>query len=150
MCFDTDELTTRATTVQKTRLRHVDCQCGLRICLSEETECNDVPETAKVSLVRLQRRRTFLWGDPDPTLCPWEYSCSMVWEGSTKQEAEQAQRGEKPVFQIEVELVNPERYVVSRSDKTVATSIIMKGMDLLMKTAADQRPNTETLGNFAQ
>ena len=140
--FDTDELTTMPTTLHKTRLKHVDCQCGLRVCLSEETECEDVPETANVSLVRLQRRRTFLWGDTDPNRCPWEYSCSMVWEGGTKQEAEQAQRGEKPTFQVEVELVKPERYIVSRSDETVARSLIMKGLDLLSpRQQSGQRPH---------
>ena len=99
----------------------------MRVSLNRECPHKDLPPIVTPQFVRIKKRRSF-------SLKHWRFDLSRVWEGKTRLEAEMRQSKHEPIYEFEVEWVNPHEYLKMDSNHTneyVATSLLLKMMDFM-------------------
>lgn len=89
-----------------------------------------LPNRIEPNLVRIKSRKSFLYGrnrDSEPL---WSYDMSKVWCAGTKSRAEEDQlKDHNTVYDIELELLNPEKYMqVTKQDEMFAASSLLLKM----------------------
>lgn len=103
-----------------------DLKMDMRVSLKSETPVKDVPTCVKTKAVRIKQRKRF------KTKCSiWAFDFGMSWTGETKTEAEEQQAKNDPVFEVECELINVEKYLKMHDNERVAASLLLKMFDLL-------------------
>lgn len=130
--FDASLLRTRTQSVHKSAIGHVFvCVAGMcvRVALSKEEDVASLPVTTQSEYMRIQQRKTMLWGAEDDRPPPWKYDFSLTWAGRNKSEAETQQGKHAPVYEVEIELARPNGYVAQHSDDHIARSLLMKARD---------------------
>ena len=97
----------------------------IRACVSTEQDValSDLPKVVNPKCVRIKQRRTFIKH-------PWRFDCTMSWLGTTRTEAERAQRTQPPVFELELELLSDADYLAKKSNLYIAASALIKITDL--------------------
>lgn len=91
---------------------------SLRIQLSSEEPCADVPRAVTPVHVRIVSRFSYVVG-------AWRYDLSVVASGDSRREAERSLRERNFAYLVECELMDGS-YLDSRSDAYVAESIVLK------------------------
>lgn len=89
-----------------------------------------LPTRIEPNMVRIKSRKSFLYGrnrDSEPL---WSYDMSKVWCAGTKSRAEEDQlKDQNTVYDIELELLNPEKYMqVTKQDEMFAASSLLLKM----------------------
>lgn len=117
----------------KTKLKNVilcdpKSNVAFKIELSQEQifETYDMPQVANPNFVRIQQRRSFLYGGNPPG--NWKYDFSMTWKGTSKTDAEISQSREEPIFEFEIELTG-KQYFEQHDDQYISKSLLMKALD---------------------
>ena len=101
----------------------------VRVALKTEKPVPDPPSCVETVYVRIKQCRQFV------TTCnTWAFDFSMTWSGKTKTQAEQAQRSQDPVFEVECELIDAEKALALHSNDRIAASLLLKVHDLLRDT----------------
>ena len=146
VCYDTDTMEVSSHTILKTSVYtknialrdslHVQIP-DIRVALKTEDtmklEC--IPQSVKPDTVRIKQRRRFTTHDGT-----WAFDFSMTWAGNSKTNAEKQQMNEEPIFEVECELLEVDKYLTSHTDEYVAVSILLKMQDLLEKTTVQMVP----------
>lgn len=124
----------------KTKLKNVilcdpTSNVAFKIELSQEQifESYDMPQVAHPNFVRIQQRRSFLYGGNPPG--NWKYDFSMTWKGTSKTDAEISQSKEEPIFEFEIELTG-KQYFEQHDDEYISKSLLMKALDFAGTGAA--------------
>lgn len=97
----------------------------VRMSLKTETIVENPPNSIQPYLVRIKQRRRFITENK-----VWAFDFSMTWSGGSRSQAEKSQMNDEPVFEIECELLDVEKYL-QNSNEYVAASILLKMMDFL-------------------
>ena len=101
-----------------------------RVSLARETPVSDAPATVCPTHVRIQQRRQFR--DVRNGRTVWSYDFSKTWSGHSRSAVEHKQHETKPVYEVEIELVDEGgAYRDKRSDATIAASLLLKAKALL-------------------
>ena len=112
-----------------------EARIDMRVSLKREKPVFNLQSCVNTTLVRIKQKRRFVTINGQ-----WAFDFSMSWSGKNKTDAEQKQASVDPVFEVECELLDPERTLqVQNDDERVALSLIMKLCDLLPD------PNIETM-----
>lgn len=123
-----------ATTIKKEKIK----QCcvntknnSIRISLSNEKPVNheDIPALVNPNFVRLKHTKKFYILKNDVKV--WCIEMNKVWGAETRTLVEEKQHKEAPVYEIECELVDTNKYLKEKSNKHILNSIIHKGLSLL-------------------
>lgn len=124
----------------------------IRVAVSVEQEVNSnvvpIPEIVTPEFVRIKQRKSFIYTPPDFQEPIWRFDLTMSWCGVTKAEAEQKQRTEAPIYEIECECLSPLNYRVQRQydQESVAKSLLLKVLDFYCPpTDPPSFPNAYTL-----
>ena len=107
----------------------------MRISLNYETPISDstVPDSADTTHFRIkQRQRHWLQSgeDPEPMFV---FDLTRTWAGITRTDAEEAQRVYEPCHEVEVECVDPQKYLAGSENESaaLALSLIVKLHDFV-------------------
>ena len=130
--YDSENMKTRPHTIEKSNLGTFDASnisnnsYDIRVSLKREVPINVNDICVNTSLVRIKQRKRLL------TTCKtWAFDFGMVWCGATKTDAELAQSNNDPIFEIECELIDPTKYLSLHDDAYIATSLLLKMIDLI-------------------
>ena len=132
---DVQGFTTATEHVTKTvlldALLHVeDGADACRVSCARETPLATPPKACLPTHVRIKHRRRFF--DVRDGHVVWSYELSRVWSGATRAVAEEKQRTEAPVCEVECELVDAANaYLNAHDDAFVARSLALKASALL-------------------
>jgi hypothetical protein len=102
----------------------------VRVSFSHEIDLkpSEIPAVVNPTFVRIKQRRSFRYKT-------WRYDLTRTWDANSLAEASQKQaRGDPPVYEVELELVDPESYIASDPDISpvyIATSMLLKLLDLV-------------------
>lgn len=130
------------TACRKERGEHVHVDTGngvhdVRISKRREVPVHIESEMPTVFLpthVRIKQRRSFTYrsrtsGWPGDL---WRYDITIVWSGSTKGEAEEWQRSDRPpVYEVELEYIGGPEYIEHVGAENVSRSMCLKCIDLI-------------------
>lgn len=112
-------------------------QYDLRVSLNcEETvPKSELPSVINPSSVRIKSRKSFYHKSGTfPSSEPlWRFDVTRVWHGNTRTEAEQNQRNGTTVYEIELELLNPQLLRISPSHDSyyAMCSLLLKMYDFI-------------------
>ena len=120
-------------TIQKTNIGNVDVTTqddnyDFRISLKQEAPIDSytLPPTIQPSYVRIKQRKRCVTQDG-----MWAFDFTCSWNGQSKTDAEKSQLNNDPTFEIEVELLKPDKYLSQKSAKHASVSMLMKVQDLI-------------------
>lgn len=135
--FDSDDMLVRRSAVRKKKVAEALVRSGeaaIKVSVSAESphDLEKEGEIVRPSHVRMKQRRAFLYPVSSPS---WRYDTTRCWAGGSKTEAEALRRSEREgerggMLEVEVELVS-DSYLATRTDETVALSLLMKANDFL-------------------
>lgn len=99
-----------------------------RLIFEETIPSENLPQHIQPSLVRIKQRRRFLYGRRRMGIPIWAYDLTRSWSGKTRAEAEQRQKQDDTVYEIELECLAPEAYMAGNAQDSVflATSMLIK------------------------
>lgn len=109
----------------------------LRVVLNYEEKIHrkDLPNIINPSFVRIKSRKTFFYTSENfPSSSPiWRIDLTQSWSGKSKSEAEIAQKTQEPVYEIELECLNPKALMISPKHDHfyVACSLLLKMRDFV-------------------
>lgn len=109
-----------------------DCGMDARVTLNKEIPVKTnqlVP--CQPTHVRIKQRKTY-------KMTHWQWDLSRVWAGNTRLEAEQQQRNAAPIYELELELINPDDLFKAHSTSYIAESLLLKLGSLVRIIAKDQ------------
>lgn len=106
------------------------CLHDIRVSVqSEQLVVDKLPLSVNPNLIRIKQTRHFT------TACgAWRFDFSLTWAGTSKSDAEANQMKNDPVFEFELELIDP-TYLTTRSNEHVAASLLLKMCDFLPPSA---------------
>ena len=122
-------------TIKKKRVKnvHVNLQSNyaFRVSLSEEKNIDPehVPPIVYPKHVRLKHTKHFFLNSGG--VKTWCICASKTWGGPTRTEVEKLQHIETPIYELEVELVDTNVYLATKSCDHIFRSIVQKGCSLL-------------------
>lgn len=132
--YDSALLSLQTTTIKKTAIatQNIGVDGGvnnmhIRVSLKKEEEITHVEPCVQTTLVRIKQRRRFTTASG-----VWAFDFSLTWSGTTKTDAEVSQSNDDPQFEVECELIQPDRELEARSDRAIALSLLLKMKDLLL------------------
>ena len=104
----------------------------LRIALNIEHAIpeSDIPEICEPTLVHLKTRKLYYYAPTGYEQPVWCYVLTKRWVGRTLLDAKRAQATEPPVYEIELECLNPE-YLSAFDPGQVAAKLLFKACDVL-------------------
>jgi len=109
----------------------------LRVNLSFEEVISreNLPTIVNPSFMRIKCRKSFYYtSEQFPSSVPiWKLDLTRSWSGASKSEAELRQKTEEPVYEIEIECINPLALMISPKHDTiyVACSLLLKMKDFV-------------------
>lgn len=112
-------------------------QYDLRISLNREESvpASELPRIVNPTFMRIKSRKTYFYTSEDsPASKPiWRFDLTKSWSAPTKTQAEIKQRTEDPVFEIELECINPMALMTSPKHDAfyVACSMLLKMKDFI-------------------
>jgi len=108
----------------------------LRVSLSRETNVPKelLPESTRAHFTRIRQRKSILLRG-ERAHSNWQFDFTMSWDGETRDECERLQETVEPSFDIECEIKN-RRYGTGKSDVHVATSFLLKVLDVMDDNSA--------------
>lgn len=134
--YDTEQMVVRTEHTCKRAQQHCiygrteDGDEACKIALSAEIPSVDPPGSCLPTHVRIKQRKCFL--DVRDGDVIWSYELSKTWSGNNRSAVEHAQHVSEPIYEVECELVDRgDRYMDTRTDVDIATSLLMKAKLLL-------------------
>lgn len=114
----------------------------LRVSLNYEQEfkCDQIPQRVESKFVRIKSRKSYQHRSTNSDKPTWSIDFTKSWSGTNRMEAELQQRSVPPVYEVEVECLDPYGYMNSpEKDKTfLATSLLLKTRNLLGAVTGQQ------------
>lgn len=104
----------------------------IRIALNVEhaiPEC-DIPEITEPALVHLKTRKLYYYAPTSYDAPVWCYVLTKRWVGKTLRDAKRSQVHDVPVYEIELECLNPD-YLSAFDPGQVAAKLLYKACDVL-------------------
>tara|TARA_B110000046_G_scaffold185711_1_gene228771 strand:+ start:251 stop:1018 length:768 start_codon:yes stop_codon:yes gene_type:complete len=150
--FDTENLAVATEHIYKQKLQDVHLRAArllsfeeatgatqtpdLRVSLSRETNVPTelMPESTRPHFTRIRQRKSILLRG-ERAHSNWQFDFTMSWDGKTRDECERLQATTEPRFDIECEIKN-RRYGTGKSDVHVATSFLLKVLDVMDDNSA--------------
>jgi len=115
-------------------------QCrDIRLGINEERTINDsLPSRTVTKFVRIKDRTSYLHTPVHCQVPVWSIDFTRSWSGNTRSEAEIKQKSEAPIYEIEVECLNPYAYMnlPQRNIEYLGLSLMMKMLDFVGPNSA--------------
>tara|TARA_B110000046_G_scaffold121763_1_gene128386 strand:- start:3336 stop:4100 length:765 start_codon:yes stop_codon:yes gene_type:complete len=107
-----------------------------RVSLARETNVPKemIPDSTRPSFVRIRQRKSIILKG-EHSHSNWQFDFTMSWDAKTRDECEKLQTTCEPTFDIECEIKN-RRYGIGKSDVFVATSFLLKVLDVMDEGSA--------------
>jgi hypothetical protein len=112
------------------------CEARFRVC-TEEPASPPLAAT-KPTCYRIKQRKRFLYGRDSSRAPVWAYDLTCSWSGKTLAEAEQKKAAQQTTYEVELECLEPERYMdwAGQDEVYLATSMVLKCAQLCAAAAA--------------
>lgn len=129
--YPTDTLKVTSQTIVKKKIETCDIKIDApydgRVCLSCETILNpgEIPVIVQPEWVRLKQVKHFVMHDNAGTPI-WSFELSKTWSAPTRSEAETLQNEELPVYEVECELKDKNKYINTHTNEYISKSTVMK------------------------
>lgn len=135
--YDPYELELRPTHVRKEKIDSVTMRAGavaVRVALSRERPVAKslVPTCVTPSRVSIKQRKRIRWTRKPASAPPWSYEFSLAWAAESRSKAEHARTiAGACTHELEIELDLTSDYTQRHASEYLATSLLMKALDLL-------------------
>lgn len=117
----------------------------VRVSLKSEATVLRLQPCVNTDMVRIKQRRRFV------TSCgKWAFDFSIIWSGKDKTSAEIAQSTRDPMFEVECELLDPQKTLATQSNDRIACSILLKMYDLISHEECTLQPLLECETNASR
>jgi hypothetical protein len=130
LTFQYSSSTGSATPAEGTKQNH---PCDVRMSINWEEDVRDIPDAVLPKFVRIKHRKSFVYTPEHFTKPIWSFDFTRSWSGTTKEEAELAQKQVDPIYEIECECLDMMAYMDNsdHDELFLATSMLLKMRDII-------------------